>query len=359
MEIRHGQVGTEVEDVQRRLASLDLPCDDDPGLFGDATRAAVRTFQQRRGLVADGIVGDDTWHALVGASYRLGDRLLYATLPAMHGDDVRDLQRRLNRLGFDSGYDDGLFEGRTDAALREFQLNVGMAVDGIAGPQTIDLLARLHRQHQESPAFVVHERDLLRRERRHSIAGARVMIDPAQGIDHPGTCALDGTPGHEIAWAIATLIQGQLAALGAHVVFSRGPRTTPTPSRRAQHANVEDVEAILSIHVNADASARARGVAGHHFGTDVHVSEQGRALALLVVDSIVAATGSPHCRVHPSTAALLRESRAPAAVVEVGFVTNAEDSALLTSTTGQRDVARACVDALSAYLLTPSDDWGP
>ncbi len=356
MEIRHGQVGTEVEDVQRRLAGLDLPCDDEPGEFGDATRAAVRTFQQQRGLVADGIVGDDTWHALVGASYRLGDRLLYATLPPLHGDDVRDLQRRLNRLGFDSGYDDGLFEARTEAALRDFQLNVGMTVDGIAGPQTIDLLGRLHRQHQASPAFVVHERDRLRRERRHSLAGARVMIDPAHGVDHPGTVALDGTPEHEITWAIATLVQGRLAALGAHVVFSRGPRTTPSPSQRARYANVEDVEAILSIHVNGDPSPEARGVAGHHFGTDAHVSEQGRTLARLAVDAIVATTGSPHCRVHPSTTALLRESRAPAAIVEVGFATNPDESALLTSRAGQRDVARACVDALSTYLLTPMDE---
>jgi N-acetylmuramoyl-L-alanine amidase len=126
--IARGSVGPEVEDVQRRLDGLGHACSgDERGEFGPATDRAVRTFQQQRGLPADGIVGDDTWRALVGASYRLGDRMLYVTRPMLQGDDVRDLQRRLNRLGFDAGYDDGVYGPETFEAVREFQLNVGLA----------------------------------------------------------------------------------------------------------------------------------------------------------------------------------------------------------------------------------------
>ena len=231
--IRFGSVGPEVEDVQRRLGALGLVCSEDPGVFDQATEGAVRTFQQRRGLTADGIVGRETWQALVGASFQLGDRMLYVTHPMMHGDDIRDLQRRLNRLGFDCGYDDGLYGPQTVAAVREFQLNTGLAVDGIAGPATIDHLLRLHRSHQEAPAAAVREREALRRPVRHAIAGSRIMIDPGHSVEDPGRSSPDGVEEREVTWRIATAVEGRLAALGAHVVLSRGPATSPTPSERA------------------------------------------------------------------------------------------------------------------------------
>lgn len=349
--IRIGQVGPEVEDVQRRLGDLGFACADDAGVFGETTRAAVRAFQQHRGLPSDGIVGADTWHSLVGASYRLGDRMLYVTRPLLHGDDIRELQRRLNQLGFDCGYDDGLYGQQTFDAVREFQLNVGLDVDGIAGPTTVDVLTRLHRQHQAAPAYVAREREQLRRSRRASLAGARIMIDPAHGPDDPGVVSPDGVAEHTITWAIASLVEGQLAALGTHVVLSRGPGTNPTPSERATHANREDVEAILSIHLNADRSPAARGAAGYHFGTDQYVSERGRTLADLAVDGIVAATGTAHCRVHPATSALLRESRAPAVIVEVGFLTHPDEGTAVTTQAYQQLVAGALVDALVSFLL--------
>ncbi|MTV25280.1 N-acetylmuramoyl-L-alanine amidase [Nitriliruptoraceae bacterium ZYF776] len=350
--IRSGAVGPEVEDVQRRLTALGLPCrGDDEGVFGEPTRVAVRAFQQRRGLPADGVVGTDTWRSLVAASYRLGDRMLYATRPMLHGDDVRELQRRLNQLGFDAGYDDGLFGPQTFDAVRDFQLNVGLEVDGIAGPSTFHLLQRFHRRHQEALAYAVREREELRRPARLSIAGARVMVDAAHAPGDPGLTGPDGTPEHEVTWAIASLLQGRLAALGAHVVLGRGPANAPTPSDRAQLANHEDVEAIVSIHCNGVDSTEARGAAAYYFGTDGFVSERGRLLAQLAVDSVCAAVDTPNCRTHPSTSALLRESRAPAIVVEPGFLTHPDEGRALTDPAYQRAVAAALEDAVLTFLV--------
>ena len=350
--IAHGSVGPEVEDVQRRLEDLGLSCGhDDRGEFGDGTLTAVRIFQQRRGLPADGVVWLDTWWALVGASYRLGDRMLYVTRPLLQGDDVRDLQRRLNRLGFDAGYDDGLYGHQTFDAVREFQLNVGLPPDGITGPDTVDQVRRLHRQHQEAPAYAVREREELRRPPRLTVAGARVMIDPGHSEARPGHTAPDGTPEHVVTWRIANLLEGRLAARGAHVILGRGPTTSPTPSERAALANREDVEAILSIHGNALSSPSARGAAAYYFGTDGYVSERGRRLAQLCVDAVCTALDTPNCRTHPSTSALLRESRAPAVVVEPGFLTHPQEGLALVDPAHQRRIADTLADALVAFLL--------
>jgi N-acetylmuramoyl-L-alanine amidase len=350
--ISHGFVGPEVEDVQRRLEDLGITCaGDDRGEFGDATLVAVRTFQQRRGLPADGVVWIDTWRALVGASYRLGDRMLYVTRPLLQGDDVRDLQRRLNRLGFDAGYDDGLYGPQTFEAVREFQLNVGLPPDCITGPDTVDQLRRLHRQHQEAPAYAVREREELRRPQRLSVAGARIMIDAGHSERRPGHRAPDGTPEHEVTWEIASLVEGRLAARGAQVILGRGPTTSPAPSERAALANREDVEAILSIHGNGLSSASARGAAAYYFGTDGYVSERGRRLAQMCLDRICDAVQTPNCRTHPSTSALLRESRAPAAIVEPGFLTHPEEGMALVDPAYQRRIADAVADAVVAFLL--------
>ncbi len=349
--IRLGSVGPEVEDVQRRLETLGLSCASDPTVFDRQTEAAVRAFQQRRGLIADGIVGPETWQTLVGASFSLGDRLLYVSRPLMHGDDVRELQRRLNRLGFDCGYDDGLFGPQTVAAVREFQLNAGLLVDGIAGLETIDHLLRLHRAHQEAPVAAVREREALRRPHRRSIAGTRLMIDPGRSVTDPGLRSPDGVPEHEVTWRIAAALEGRLAALGAHVVLSRGPQTTPTPSQRAAQANAEEVELILSIHLNGVASDQGWGAAAYHFGTDVQISDRGRRLAQLALDAVLEATGTPDCRVHPSTIAILRESRAPAAVIEPGFLTHPREGRLLCETRTQQRIAAALTHAITHYLL--------
>lgn len=350
--IQQGSVGPEVEDVQSRLSALGVSCGgDDPGRYGVGTVAAVRGFQQLRGLQADGIVGADTWRSLVAAGYRLGDRMLYVTRPALIGDDVRDLQRRLNQLGFDAGYDDGIFGAQTFDAVREFQLNVGLEVDGIAGPGTVDLVRRLHRTHQLAPAYAVREREQLRRpSRRISLAGTRIMIDAGHSPELPGITAPDGTPEHEVTWALASLVEGRLSALGAHVVLARGPNTSPTPSDRAALANTEDVETIISLHANGVDSTEAHGAAAYYFGTEGYVSEHGRLLAQLVVDAVCAATGTPNCRTHPSTTSLLRESRAPAILVEPGFLTHPEEGRKLVDSTYQRVIASALVDALQHFL---------
>src|SRR6266545_2786243 len=105
--LRRGSAGEPVRDVQRRLAAVGYStAGDDPGVFGAATQEAVRKFQEQRGLRSDGDVGPETWAALVETGFVLGDRHLYLRAPMLRGDDVVDLQRRLNAMGFDAGRED-------------------------------------------------------------------------------------------------------------------------------------------------------------------------------------------------------------------------------------------------------------
>lgn len=145
--ITRGMQGPAVEDVQTRLVALGFAIDEAEVAaheFGASTEAAVRDFRSQQGLAADTSVDLTCWSKLVDASYRLGDRTLYLRLPNFHGADVQVLQEALNALGFSCGEADGYFGPHTEAALQQFQENVGLFADGMAFQDTFSYIKRLH-----------------------------------------------------------------------------------------------------------------------------------------------------------------------------------------------------------------------
>jgi len=143
--VRIGDRGSAVEDIQRRLRILgyDIGPTGIDGVFFGRTADAVRLFQAERRLSEDGLVGDETWSALVDATFTLGDRMLYLRMPHFHGRDVGVLQEALNALGFACGDVDSIFGAYSEHAVREFQRNAGLVPDGIAGDDTIRALVAL------------------------------------------------------------------------------------------------------------------------------------------------------------------------------------------------------------------------
>jgi murein DD-endopeptidase MepM/ murein hydrolase activator NlpD len=108
------------------------------GIFGPGTQAGVLKFQRRAGLLADGIPGPRTRRAL-GRLGRpsLGSRALQRKAV---GWDVAALQFLLAWRGFPSGPFDGRLGPRTENSILRFQSHAGLAVDGIAGSETIAAL---------------------------------------------------------------------------------------------------------------------------------------------------------------------------------------------------------------------------
>lgn len=354
--VRHGDRGAAVADLQSRLVRVAAGAGGAPllavdGEFGSATLEAVRRFQRERGLAADGFAGPETWRALDEAGHRLGDRLLWRSQTMMRGDDIRELQQRLNQLGFDAGPEDGIFGDLAHGTVEEFQRNVGLVVDGVAGPTTLVALRLLHRDHHRAGNIArAREREWLRRQVRRGLAGTRLLIDPSHGPLQPGHVAQDGTTEAEITWQIATRLAARLAAGGADVLLSRGLHADPPPGDRARFANEQGVDLVLSLGLGAHDNPAASGCATFYYGTPQFVSEAGWRLAEHVQGALVDAGWQPDCRAHPMTWSLLRETKAPTVVVEPGFLSSPADAARLCDAGTQDLLAGQLATAVSRFL---------
>lgn len=139
--IRKGSKGDAVRDAQQALEDRGYPVGKAgvDGIFGIYTYRAVLNYQYDRSagqfwaltypLAVDGVVGPQTWGRLLPDTVRRGSS----------GTGVRLLQAILT----DSGYPpwdphgvDGIFGPNTETAVRNYQSDLGLVVDGIVGPVT-------------------------------------------------------------------------------------------------------------------------------------------------------------------------------------------------------------------------------
>jgi hypothetical protein len=131
--LKHGNTGDEVTALQYLLNSYGYALAAD-GIFGVGTRSAVQSFQSSKGLAVDGIVGPNTWNALVsGKTVKSGNS----------GAAVEAVQYLLvNKFGYGIGVD-GIFGPSTTQAVKDFQTTYGLSSDGIVGPGTWKALIAL------------------------------------------------------------------------------------------------------------------------------------------------------------------------------------------------------------------------
>jgi N-acetylmuramoyl-L-alanine amidase len=320
--LRPGSIGEAVRDLQQRLGALgyDLPSDE-LGRFDLGTAAAVSAFQDARGLRVDGICGRETWSALVESGFRLGDRMLYRRRPMLRGDDVGELQRRMNALGFDAGREDGILGDDSAGALIEFQRNVGITADGICGPETTAALDRLNRPPLEGLAegevASVREREALRRGE-HKLSGKRVFVAATPGFETLGT----------------GIVHGLLAA-GADSVLDT---TGAGGSEIAAEANRYAADLFLAV-----GPGDAPGCRCSYFESGRFRSEAGYRVAVAIREQLEPFLGTEG-GVCGRTYAVLRETKMAAVICEPAAGDDVDDVRRVV--TRGSEIARAIVQGV-------------
>lgn len=342
--LKLGDRGKEVLDVQSRLRSLgyNLGTDGIDGYFGDDTLIALLEFQQQNGLVADGVIAENTWCELVESGYRAGERLLYLKIPSFRGADVLQLQRSLNCLGFNAGPEDGIFGGMTERAVLDFQKNSGLVMDGMIDESVLKIIDKVTKDGEP------HSDEAKIPDRNGGSSGDKTLhdstlvIDAGHGGDDAGAVNARGVKEKDVNLAVAGHLARALETAGARVVMTRESDQTVPLYLRPATANTARADLFISIHQNYSGNPEAQGAAAYFFSRQGYFSEAGRLLADHIVDSIARYAAIPALPAMGRNFTVLRETEMTSIMVEAVFISGRE----LQEKVGQDEYARELAESI-------------
>lgn len=188
---------------------------------------------------------------------------------------------------------------------------------------------------------------------------AKIVIDPGHGGPDPGAVGPSGVQEKVVVLAVAKLLADILSAAGVEVRLTRDSDDVPwipstDLSERVRISNYAGADLFISIHANAFSSPQAKGM---EIWTSVG---QTRAdiLAESIADALIEAFPGLVFRADMSDGDkdkeanfyVLYHTRAPAVLVELAFITNPVEEAMLKDPAYQQKAARAIAKGIAAYL---------
>lgn len=150
--ISSGNTGEVVEKMQTRLQELGYYTGEINGVCDKATVTALKAFQTKMSISADGVATPDVLMILYGATARSnGESVNPTATPTLTppedtvrsgdtGTDVENIQQLLANMGYYSGSIDGKYGNATITAVKAFQAKNGLTQDGVCGAKTVAAL---------------------------------------------------------------------------------------------------------------------------------------------------------------------------------------------------------------------------
>ncbi len=139
-----GSTGNSVKTLQYTLYELGYYKGSVDGTYGSGTIAAVNAFQSRNGLPATGIADSKTQEVLYSSKAKAAPSASGGKFTTLRlgdsGEDVMEMKDVLLQLGYKPSTGNDKFDAATERAVREFQERNGLAVDGVAGSDTLEAL---------------------------------------------------------------------------------------------------------------------------------------------------------------------------------------------------------------------------
>lgn len=179
-----------------------------------------------------------------------------------------------------------------------------------------------------------------------------IVLDAGHGGKDPGA-SKNGVTEKAIVLDVSKRVEAKLKAAGANVLMTRQTDVYPTLQDRVDYARKHYAESFISIHVNAASSTAARGAEVFY---DTSSNDNGLESKYLATDlqQRIAQYADMHYRgVFDREFYVIRNQDIPAALVELGFITNSADFAKLTSATYMDKYASAIYQGIVDYYSAP------
>lgn len=178
-----------------------------------------------------------------------------------------------------------------------------------------------------------------------------VYIDPGHGGRDPGAIGPSGVQEKRVALRVAQKVYEGLFKV-CQVKLTReddralGANESADLEARVRMANSWPADLFISIHCNSAGSQAAHGTETFCYSP----SGEGYRLANLIQSKLTKHTGLNDRGVATGNFAVLRETKMPAVLVELGFISNPTEETLLNSEDFHNHCAKAIVEGVCNYL---------
>ena len=185
------------------------------------------------------------------------------------------------------------------------------------------------------------------------LEGRRIVIDPGHGGRDGGASAVGNLREKDLNLAVSKLLIARLKTEGARVISTRESDRFIELSKRARIANQDSAEVFISIHANNSTNPGAQGIEVWH-PTKGKRGQSSQRLASDLCRELVSATGAKMRgpKADRRGLAVLRKTTMPAALVEIGFVSNRKELGRLADSKYQRLLADGIVLGLKRWFST-------
>ncbi|MEG4209444.1 N-acetylmuramoyl-L-alanine amidase [Microcoleus sp. S13_B4] len=174
---------------------------------------------------------------------------------------------------------------------------------------------------------------------------AVVAIDPGHGGRDPGAVGIQSIQEKEIVLDISFQVARLLEQQGVQAVMTRTDDSEIDLEPRVSLAERVNANLFVSIHANSINMSRP-----DISGIETYYFENGEDLARVIHGSILQGTGATDRRVRQARFYVLRKTSMPSVLVEVGFVTGAEDAAKLSDPAYRSQMAASIARGILLYL---------
>lgn len=238
-----------------------------------------------------------------------------------------------------------------DAVVIALQPAPGVQIGNISRLNQIISLSFLGRpQRRFSGASNVVRRPLPPLNQLPNVAEKRVLIalDPGHGGRDPGAVGIGGLRETDIVLEVGLKVAQLLQQQGAQVVLTRQDEREIDLEPRVSTANRANADLFVSIHANAISMSRpdVNGVETYYYS-----SAAAEELASSLQESVLDATGMNSRGVKEARFYVLRRTNMPAALIEVGFVTGADDAPRLADSSFRDLLAQAITRGILQYVV--------
>lgn len=153
----------------------------------------------------------------------------------------------------------------------------------------------------------------------------KIVLDPGHGGTDPGAVGRTGLLEKDVTWKITCMVADILMWYDIEVVFTRVGDTKVSLDKRVQMANQSKADFFISIHINSAANPNATGTETFAYKPGV----EGDRLAYSIQNNLVQSIGLADRGVKYNSMQVIRETTMPACLVEVAFINNPAEEALL------------------------------